>query len=234
MASNYSRNLTALASTLAVITFVIVSSVAVVWANGLRYNPTTGSFEQTVLIAVDSDNQNVNVNLNGQVVSDHIPYRVRNLLPDSYALTMDKEGFQSWHQTFRLSRGQVGLVSNPTFVATKPLVTVADSQLKLIIQPPLDFGLDLNSGELSDRGDFITRFSQSPIQVHRINSYYLYQVGNQLRLFVPAGSQDWLVYTASTDSLLPLILYPSTWQVAVTDGDSTKLVNLTIPGSTER
>lgn len=225
------QSLTVLAGILAVTSFLIISSFAVVWANGLRFNPTTGSFEQTVLIAIDGPDQTADVLLNGEKVSSEIPYRIRNLLPDHYTVSLVKNGFQTWQQSFWLSVGQVGLITNPTLIAKEPLVSTADSQLVTKLMDPLDFGLSLESGELKDKGVLITRFGNTPVQVHRYNDYYLYQVDGDLRVFIPQGTQDYLIYRATAPGQLSLILYPNNWQVAVSDGSTTKLVNLTIPGT---
>jgi len=231
MTGKKKRKLTALITTLSVLVFLVISSAAVVWANGLRYNSATGTFEQTVLIAIDGDQQDVDVTLNGQLVASQIPYRARNLLPDHYTVELSKKGFQTWRQSFWLSRGQVGVITDPTLIAVSPLVTTADTNLTTLALPDLDFGLQLSSGELIDGGSLVTRLSQLPIQIHRFNGYYLYQVGNQLRLFLPAGTQDYLIYTAQTSGQLPLVFFPSTWQIGVNDSGNTKLINLTIPGS---
>jgi hypothetical protein len=228
MAVKHRKVLTTLAGTMAVLAFLIISSVAVVWANGLRYNTTTGSFEQTVLIAIDGDPQYVDVLLDGKKITNHVPYRIRNLLPGQYKIELAKAGFQTWTQTFWLSKGQVGLIVDPHLIAARPLMTTAESPLITSDLGSLDFGLQLSSGELTDRGELISRFGQSPLQVHRFNEFYLYQVGNELRLFLVKGSQDYLIYNSHETKRLPLALYPSTWQVAVTDGLVTKLINLTI------
>lgn len=231
MSVKHRKLLNSLAATTAVLSFLIISSAAVVWANGLRYNSSTGSFEQTVLIAVDGEPQDVDVWLDGTKIAKHIPYRIRSLLPGSYAIELSKAGFQSWRQTFWLSKGQIGLINNPTLIAKKPLITTATSPLVTTELDALDFGIQLTNGELTDGGELISRFSAFPQQVHRFNEFYLYQMGNELRLYLTAGSQDYLIYRAENSGKLSLALYPSTWQVGVADGGTVKLINLTIPGN---
>lgn len=234
MAVRRKKLLTALAGTTAVIAFLIISAASVVWANGLRYNSSTGSFEQTVLIAIDGSPEFMDVLLDGKKLTNHIPYRIRNLLPGHYTVELTKPGFQSWKESFWLSRGQVGLIEDPTLIAIHPLTTTANSPLITSDLTRLDFGLQLTSGELTDGGEMVTRFGQDPVQIHRLNEFYLYQIGNELRLFLVKGSQDYLIYHSQATEKLPLALYPSTWQVAVTDGSTTKLINLTIPDPIEQ
>lgn len=233
MVSKRHRLLNGLVAVMAVLSFLVLASGAIVWANGLRYNNKTGLFEQTVLIAIDSPLLDTNVLINGQKVADRIPYRARNLLPDYYTVELTKNGFQTWRQSFWLSSGQIGLITDPTLIANQPLITTADSPSIIKNTDFLEFSLQLSNGELTDNGELITRFSQNPFQVHRFNDFYLYQVNNELRLFHTAGTQDYLIYRAQTPDILALSLYPSTWQIAVNDGPVVKLINLTIPGISE-
>ena len=220
-----------LAGTSALLACLILSSVAVVWASGLRYNSSTGLFEQTALIANDGASEDVDVWLDGTKVAYRIPYHARHLLPGQYTVELTKNGFQTWRQSFSLSKGQIGLIKDPTLVASQPLITIDPLALTTSRLDRLDFSLQLSDGELTDNGKLVTRFSQNPLQIHRFNEFYLYQVGNELRLFLPLGTQDYLIYRSNSLDQLPLALYPSTWQVAVADGASVKVINLTVAGS---
>ncbi|MDP3992639.1 MAG: PEGA domain-containing protein, partial [bacterium] len=127
MAPKHRRSITFLVGTLVVSAFLILSSAAVVWANGLRYNSSTGSFEKTVLIAVSSSRTELAVSLNGEKVADQIPFRARNLLSGTYVVELSKVGFQTWKQTFSLSEGQIGLIEDPVLIAQTPLVTESEA-----------------------------------------------------------------------------------------------------------
>ena len=221
--------LSVVAGTLAVLSFLILSSYAVVWANGLRFNPSSGSFDKTVLIAIESDRIDAGLFLNGEKITGQIPYRIRNLLPGTYLVELTKVGFYPWKKTFFLSEGQVGLITDPVLLADPPLITDSLVGLAPRLTSQLGNGLSLTDGELTDRGTFITRFSRSPLQVHGFNGSYLYQDGNELRLFIPAGTQDFLIYQATQADQLPIALFEKTWQVAVTDNNQVRLINLTIP-----
>jgi len=221
--------LTALAGMTAIMSFLILSSVAVVWANGLRFNSTTGSFEQTVLIAIESQTDSVEIWLDGKLINNQIPYSIRNLLPGHYTIELKKSGYQTWRQSFWLPKGQIGLITDPVLIALFPLVSVTKLPFTISSYNQTDFGLKLSSGELTDNGELVTRFSQNPLQVHRFNDYYLYQNGDELRLFIKTGSQDYLIYRSPISTFLPLALLSSTWQVAVQEGEVVKLINLRIP-----
>jgi len=234
MSSVNRRLLTFLTVTLSVVSFLILSSFAVVWANGLKFNKENGTFEKTVLIAIDGGTNDYSVYLNDRFISPSVPYRIRNILPGSYKLELKKVGFKTWEQHYRLSEGQIGIVNSPVLIAEKPLVTSSLDDLKTTLLAPFDYGISITSGELIDRGALVTRFATLPIQIHRYNDLYLYQVENRLRIFNPINSQDDLIYESSRGGQLPITLFPATWQVGVAEVDQVKLINLTIPASTER
>lgn len=222
--------MTWLAGILGVIAFFVFSSIAIVWANGLRFNPDTGSFERTVLIALEGDLEDVTILLNGKRVGSKLPLRLRNLLAGRYEVVITKEGYQSWRNTFTLDEGQVGLVEKPVLIAINPLISTSTRSIKFApLGGTLDDRLSLEKLELRDRGVLITRFLEEPLQVRRFNNGYLYQLGNQLRLFFPSGNQDFFVTVLPTNTLVPLSLFQSTWQVAYPDQDKTVLVSLTVP-----
>jgi len=226
---NRRRWITLLAGLLAIAAFLILSSVVLVWANGLKFNPQTGSFEKTVLVAVEGDLEDVTITINDEIVGYGTPLRVRNLIPGRYQVKVNKAHFRSWQQTFWLKAGQVGLIRDPILIAAEPLVT-RSTQLRTVPErSPIDSGLTLENGELRDRGILITRFTAVPNQVHRFNKAYLYQVERELRLFWKEGSQDFLVFTFNSSERRELAIFTATWQVAFNDGDSVILVNLTIP-----
>jgi len=217
------------AGTMAVFAFVILSAMALVWANGLQFNSHSWNFEKTVLVAIEGNLTGVTVKLNSETVAGQIPYRARNLPAGRYAISIEKDGFNSFQQTFWLDAGQVGLIKDPILIAKEPLITISTQPTDFSSTSAFDPGLSLSGGELQDRGIFVTRFSTTPSQVHRIVAGYLYQTGLELRIFFPAGNQDYLVYTVSQSELVKLQVYSSTWQLTLSDGDITKLVSLTIP-----
>lgn len=221
--------LTILAGGLAVVSFLILSSVAIVWANGLKFNPKTLNFDQTVLIAIEGALDNVTITLNGEVVGSQTPLRLRSLLPGRYNLIISRKGFQSWQQSFDLREGQVGLIKDPFLVAEHPVVSLSDEKPLITDYSTFDRGLVASSGELSDHGQLVTRFSTEISQAHRFQSGYIYQQGGQLRLFIPAGDQDWLLYSSDTSELMRLQIIDSSWQIAVGFPDSTKIINLQLP-----
>lgn len=233
MAKRRTQVVTFFAGALAVVSFFILSSIAVVWANGLRFNPDTKRFEQTVVVAVESK-QNYNdlaVYLNGERVGEEVPFQKRGLVPGQYELTIQKAGFQPWRQVFNLSANEVGLVKEFQLIAVSPKIS-QPAGLSFFVEPYFDTGLTLSTdGELIDGNTLVSRFVVQPKLARRFGSGYLYQLEKQLRLFVPEGPQDYLIYTLADSAPAHITIHPADWQIAVQENNAVKLIELTVPQS---
>jgi len=220
-----------LAAVLATIAFLLLSSMAIIWANGLRFNPITRKFEQTAVLAIDQKLENIRVKVNSVLVATETPWQGRSLAAGPYQVILEKTGFYPFEQTFNLTPGEVGLVTNIIFIAETPKVTSLEAGVELPEQTVFDFQLSIVDGELLDRGRLVTRFSQLPIQVHRFNANYLYQQNNELRLFLPISHQDFLLTTLPHSELVPLQVLPGAWQVIFKTGATASLLELTVPSA---
>lgn len=223
--------LTFLAGTLAVASFLILSSIAVVWANGLRFNHDTRRFEQTVVVAVESKQEYIGVKLylNGELISQEVPYQKRGILPGNYELLLQKEGYQAWRQNFELSASEVGLIKDFRLVAVSPKATVLEN-FAMTVEPYFDTGLSLNqSGELLDNNELVSRFVTQPTQVRRFGPGYLYQINNELRLFFPEGPQDYPIYKLSSSIPARIMVRPSSWEIIVEEGSVVTQLELDKP-----
>jgi len=214
---------------LGIVAFFILSSAAIVWASGLRFNPQTWGFEKTVLVAIEGDLKSVAIKVNNQLISRSLPVRLRNLLPGRYDVEIFKPKFQSYRRVFQLSENQVGIIRDPTLIASSPLTTPYRQRISYSDEVRFDSGLTETNNELRDQGVLVSRFSSPVIQAHRYNNGYLYQLGRQLRLAFPEEVQDFFVYDLKSDRYAPLRVEESTWQIIVLDGKQTQLINLTLP-----
>jgi len=228
MTAKRRRLLNSLAGLLLVSVFLIISTFAVAWASGVQFNVKTGTFEATSVIGIRANLEDVVVKLNGEIVGTATPLQLRNLTPGHYTLEISKLNFQTWHQSYDLVAGQAGVIEELTLIAMQPLISESPN-LRIIPTEPFDVGLAAVDGELLDRGKVVTRLTTNPVQAHRFQNGYIYQIKNDLRYFLPSGTEDYSVYIGTNSAILPLNLYPSGWQIAVKDNEQVKLINLTIP-----
>lgn len=216
-------------SLISIVIFVIVCSFTIVWANGLRYNTKTHLFEYTALISIDDHLKNVTITLNGETVGTEAPLTLRNLKAGYYKVDITRNGFYTYEKKFQLSTNGVNVIEGVNLIAMSPNITVLDpSQApKYISSPEIDTGLDIADGELNDYGQLITRFTTIPSQIHRYNSGYLYQTGQEIRLFLPNGNLDVLIYKLQDAGQAHLTLKPSSWIIYCYEGSQIKQIELT-------
>lgn len=205
--------------------FVTITIFSLVWVNGLTYDKATGSFEQTSVIAIETKIKNVSVFINDELVSDSLPLQERNLTAGQYKLKITRKNFQTLRQTINLKVGQLELIEDIVMVATKPLVTSLDVDYKIIDVGNYSTGLSLLDGKLYEGTDFITRFANDPKKIYKFNFTYLYIINNEIRLFIPETSQDFLIISSSQADIT-INTKPFSWSFAVLDGDSKYLVNV--------
>jgi len=223
--------LTFFAGLLAFASFLFLSSIAVVWANGLRFNPETKRFEQTAVIAVEGEDDytGVGIFVNGEKVGSEVPFQQRNLLPGYYEILIQKDGYQPWRQVFDLAPGEVGLIDQYILIAEQPLSTVPETPPSFT-EPLIEAGLSLSEdGELLDRNKLVSRFVGQPVLARRLNHGYLYQIANELRLHFPDGPQDFLIYQLPSAEPALIVVRQSNWELIIKDGETAKRLQLTVP-----
>jgi hypothetical protein len=215
------------------IIFLVVSTYVLLWANGVKFDPETKTFEKTVVVAVDAKITNVEIFLNDKKIATQAPIQKRGLAPGRYDLKITREGFHPYHKTFVLQGGEVGIETEIKLIAVSPLITDLPADAKFIGNGNLSAGLSLDNGALYDSTRFVTRFATVPSKVYRFNNAYLYQIGESFRIYFPESNQDFLVYTTSAPEQVEVNLAPFSWAFSVDENGAKKLVNLTIATEAE-
>lgn len=223
--------LSTLSALFAVAAFFILSSIAVVWANGLKFNPETKRFEQTVVIALDSvrDYPGVQVYLNDELVATEVPFQLRGLVPGRYELLLEHQGYQPYFETFSLTAGEAKVIQDYQPIASQPLVTPDPNRI-VFSEPAFEAGLSVTpGGEFLDRTKLVSRFSGNPVLARRFNGGYVYQLGSELRLFLPHGPHDYLLYTLETSEVAKLNIRANAWEIILQEGEIIKVIAVTEP-----
>lgn len=219
-------------SFLAGLVFLIVASSTLVWANGLRYDISSGSFTQTVIVASEAKIKEVDCYINNKLVATHSPWQKRGLKAGRYTVRLEKEGFWPWEETFDLSPGQAGYIeSSAQLIARVPTIEPYTADFTRTLTDNYDLGVSTVENELIDNGQMVTRFSFQPSRIYRLGAGYLYQHDQELRIFFPSGSQDFPVYRATTSEVLPLRISSANWQVILQEGDQIFQVSLKVPSA---
>lgn len=209
-------------SVIAVTTFLITSFVALVWANGLTFNPTDRNFQQTAVIAVEARVTDAAISVNDRQISTLSPIQERGLPPGQYTLRISKLGYADYVKTFQLSVGQVGIVPQKVkLLALSPRIVSGQSNRTYSPLNSYEVGLAVENGELTDKGVLVTRFGTDPELVRYFNDGYLYQMGTELRLYFPDNASDVLIRTLSANTPAALEVNQSDWSVTLFEVDGT-------------
>lgn len=215
------------------VVFICVSAYTLIWANGLRYNPVTKTFQQTSVVSVEAQLPNATVVLNGDVIGHKAPLNKRNLLPGRYSLSIDQPGYQSISEVFQLEPGQVKIIDKTVvLLANNPQTIKNATNQTYYDREAYDVGITVVNGAVFDNGTLVTRLSSNPIIFRRINNSYIYQLNNQLRIYLPEGNRDNLVYTLSSADPARINIDSGIWQVVVFDqsgSDNAIIINLIQP-----
>lgn len=218
-------------SVAAVIVFVFLCGLTIIWANGLKFNFSTHKFETTALISIESNLDNVNVYLNGELVANRTPLQLRQLKAGYYTVKITKDGYYDFTKGFQLASNSVRAISNLVLIAQNPTITTlaTGDAPSYISYPTFDAGLSLSNGELFDGNKLVTRFSQDPVQIHRFNKGYVYQTGQEIRLYMPANNLDSIVYTLSSSDSAKILVRPNSWTVYIYEDNTVKQIEIVKP-----
>lgn len=216
-------------STVGVLVFIVMAIITFLWANGLTFDTKARTFEQTSVVSIETKLSDVEIQINGKTIATKGPVQQRGLQPGRYDLSITKEGYLPYIRVFHLDRGEVGIARDVVLIAKQPLVSTLEPSARFITPSKLSNGLTLQNGELFDGNEFITRFSSEPLQIHRYNSLYLYQLGSNFHVFIPDTNQDFVIYSPTTTEYVPINSQPSSYAFVINENGVKKLINLTIP-----
>jgi len=221
-------------SVVAFVAFILISGFALVWANGLTFDPKGKSFQQTAIIAVEPKLDNVHVLLNDREIGTQTPLQERSLPAGRYQVVIKKSGFRDYTKTFQLSTGQVGMV--PDYVQLLAVNPTSEVNVAVAYKEhsSFDTGLSTSGDEILDQGVLITRLSSDPVLVRRFNQGYLYQAGRELRLYFPDNNSDELISTLPGTEPVKINVNSSSWQLSLfsdTDLTHATVLHLGVPSA---
>jgi len=228
MVHKNSRYWTNVISLISSIVFIVISVITILWVNGLSFNTRTRTFEPSALISVEDRLSGVNVYLNNELVANATPFLQRKVKAGYYQLRITKEHYYSYEKSFTLEENGVMAVRDIVFIAQDPLITNLDPEKTAKYSNPAqyDVGLKVVNGELYNYTSLVTRFSTNPVLVKRLNGGFIYQVGLELRLLLPAYSLDVLVYTLPGEGLAKINLRANDWQIIIYEENTVKQIDL--------
>lgn len=89
-----------------IVFFVLAAPAILLYVRGLAYDPESGSFYKTGILAIKSDPKSVDVKLDGQLYQKKAG-TLRFLKPKEYLVSLEKTGYQTWSKRLPVEAGRV-------------------------------------------------------------------------------------------------------------------------------
>ncbi|MBU1177735.1 PEGA domain-containing protein [Patescibacteria group bacterium] len=105
---------------LAIIIFLLVSPLAILYTSGYRYDFADKSLKKIGMIIVKSVPEEADVHLNDQYMTNKTPYKETSLFPDTYNIKITKEGYTTWEKNLTVESKLVTWISKARIFKLKP------------------------------------------------------------------------------------------------------------------
>ena len=90
--------------------FFVLSPILIAYSSGYRYDFVKNKIKQTGVLNVDILPKSAQVFLNGAELSQKIPFNLP-LYPDTYLLTIKKDGYKTWEKNISITRKQTTYIN---------------------------------------------------------------------------------------------------------------------------
>jgi hypothetical protein len=148
--------------------FAASAPAVILYTAGYRYHWKKGKFEKTGIIVVDSVPSAADILINGDRQRQRTPASITRLLPDDYAVRVEKPGAMPWQKTLAVRSGETSFASDivlfkealPRQVAKIPIKTAAfavDGRVAAVTAG--DDVMELAVSDVSGRSTLLARFA---------------------------------------------------------------------------
>ncbi|MDX9893274.1 MAG: PEGA domain-containing protein [Patescibacteria group bacterium] len=115
--------------------FLIIAPIISLYASGFKYNFKTGRLEKTGIIYIDSKPKGSEIYINNEPAGK-TPKRFSRMLPESYQITVQKQGYYSWQKELEVQSGLTTFAKNIIlFKQTLPISLVEGQIIIFEISP---------------------------------------------------------------------------------------------------
>lgn len=90
--------------------FLTAAPIVVLYTSGYRYNWQKNKVEQMGVLMLDIKPEDAKLYLNNNLLPDRRPLRLANLLPNSYQVRAEKDGYHSWQKNLEIKARESTLV----------------------------------------------------------------------------------------------------------------------------
>jgi hypothetical protein len=89
-----------------IVAFLVILPLIILHSTGYRFNSKKSILQKTGIIFLESKPKDVDIFINGKIVENRSPVRIKNLLPNKYDIRISKEGYMDWQKRVDVYDGQ--------------------------------------------------------------------------------------------------------------------------------
>jgi len=222
--------------------FVLTAPLVILTTKGYRYNWKKGRLEKTGILVLDSLPTEADIYLNGSLYRKKTPTSLFRMLPESYAIRLQKTGYLPWQKVLPIKSGETTFTQEVIlFQDVVPQLLEAGDFTAAAFDPTGRRAALLRRGDewlelvIYDRRTAVTsvldRFSPDKYASPELSwspdgGRLLFQAK------VAGGERELLIYTAggAETGALPVNLPPEGWRKAAWSDDGTALIILSDRG----
>jgi len=181
--------------------FLITTPIVVTYTAGYRWNVKKNRLEKVGIIYVRSKPSNADLYLDGKPRPEKTPARLRNLLPDTYKLTVGKSGYLSWTKILPVESALTTFVegvvlwkdSAPEKVAASPSAALTTEEVAGLNRSN---PLKANADNLTFESDGFEIWVESQTNGHET----ITRLSNEITAILPyATDTGWILYETATE-----------------------------------
>ena len=201
-----------------ILAIAMVSTVAIWYASGYRYDFSRHKYYKVSVISFGSDSAlnilhvgddpNLKLYINGEMYEDQMPQAVY-LEPGRYTVEIRKSGYHTFSETIDLSSGQLYDLRDLVMFKDniQPVVTKVTTKPQDLVNSSLVNGnvYVLYGHEIRANGNLVTRLSDPVLNAIAYNkNYIVYQTDKSINLIMNDGSNNTELFKTDTTSTLHL------------------------------
>lgn len=124
-----------------ILLFVIIAPLLVLYTIGYRYNFKSSKVEKVGLLYIRTIPEDMPVYINGEMVSKSTPTRIDDLLPNSYLITIKRNGYYTWEKELRVHSAETTFATNILILKEENPIEIDSGEISnLLLSSPSFLG----------------------------------------------------------------------------------------------
>lgn len=187
------------------ISFGTIALYLILSASGYKIDWKWFRIEKTGIITIKSMPKDVSVVIDTSLRAKSTPRALRNILPGTYDISLQKPQYQTWNKTVQVEPGKVTELDDIVLLRTNPIVEPVSASDKQLLDTYIrNDGVQKMGNEIFIKGatlQLVTRLSRDVTQavIYSDKQHIIYQVGNDVKLSDLTGQHEQLITQLPSD-----------------------------------